>query len=129
MSLFRAIAFAAASASLVQAVPATAHTRAVASTPAPSATVSDVRSVTVTFDEPITPALSGMEIVMTGMPGMAGHHPAMKVTGARIAPSADRTSLTATLSRPLVAGSYDVNWRAAGADGHRVTGTISFTVR
>jgi methionine-rich copper-binding protein CopC len=75
------------------------------------------------------PALSGLEIVMTGMPGMADHHPAMKIAGVKVAPSADRKTLIATLPRPLAPGTYDINWHAVGADTHRMTGKVSFTVR
>lgn len=129
MQLFRAIGVVAASVGLALTAPAAAHTHVASSTPAASATVSNVRSVSITFSEAFMPPLSGLEIVMTGMPGMAGHHPAMKVAGVKVAPSADRKTLVATLPRPLAAGTYDVNWHAVGADTHRMTGTVSFTVR
>jgi methionine-rich copper-binding protein CopC len=129
MQFFRAIGLFAASAVVALAVPAAAHTHVVSSTPAASATVSNVRSVTITFNEAVMPALSGLEVIMTGMPGMEGHHPAMKIAGVKVAPSADRKSLLATLSRPLAAGTYDINWHAVGADTHRMTGKVSFTVR
>lgn len=129
MHLLRAIGLIAASAGLILSMPAAAHTHVASSTPAASATVSNVRTVSITFSEPFMPALSGLEIVMTGMPGMAGHHPAMKITGVKVAPSADRKTLVATLPRPLAAGTYDVNWHAVGADTHRMTGTVSFTAR
>ena len=118
-----------AAAGLALAVPASAHTHVVSSTPAAAATASNVRNVTITFSEAFMPALSGLEVVMTGMPGMAGHHPAMKVNGVKVTPSPDSKSLVATLARPLPAGTYDVNWHAVGADTHRMTGTVSFTVR
>ncbi len=129
MQFFRALGLLAASAGLALAAPAFAHTRVVASTPAASATVSNVKTVTITFNEAVVPALSGLEIVMTGMPGMTGHHPAMKISGVKVAPSADHKSLIATLPRPLVAGTYDANWHAVGDDTHRMTGKVSFTVR
>lgn len=129
MQILRTLGFLAASAGLALAAPAFAHTHVASSTPEASATVSNVRSVTITFNEAIMPALTGMEIVMTGMPGMAGHHPAMKIVGVKVTPSADRKSLVATLPRPLAAGTYDANWHAVGADTHRMTGKVSFTVR
>lgn len=128
MALFRAIGVVAFSAGLALAAPAVAHTQVASSTPAASATASNVRTFSITFTEAFMPALSGLEIVMTGMPGMAGHHAAMKVAGVKVAPSADRKTLVATFPRPLVAGTYDVNWRAVGADTHRTIGTVSFTV-
>lgn len=118
----------AAAASLALALPALAHPALVSSSPAAAATASNVRTVTVTFNETFLPQMSGLEIVMTGMPGMAGHHPAMKIAGVRVVASADHKSLVASLARPLPAGTYDVNWHAVGTDTHRVTGKVSFTV-
>lgn len=129
MHFFRAIGLLAASAGLALAMPATAHTHVASSTPAAASTVSNVRTVLITFSEAFMPALSGLEIVMTGMPGMTGSHPAMKIAGVKVASSADRKTLVATLARPLPAGTYDVNWHAVGADTHRMTGKVSFTVR
>lgn len=129
MHFFRAIGLLAASAGLALAMPATAHTHVASSTPAAASTVSNVRTVSITFSEAFMPALSGLEIVMTGMPGMTGSHPAMKIAGVKVAPSADLKTLVATLARPLPTGTYDVNWHAVGADTHRMTGKVSFTVR
>ena len=128
MRFLRTLGFIAVSAGLALAAPAFAHTHVVSSTPTASAIVSKVQSVTITFNEAFMPALSGLEILMTGMPGMEGHHPAMKIAGIQVASSADRKTLIATLSRPLAAGSYDVNWHAVGDDTHRMTGKVSFTV-
>ena len=129
MPYFRALGLLAVPACLALAVPAAAHTHVVASTPAASATVSNVQTITVSFSEAFMPALSGLDVVMTGMPGMVGHHPAMKIAGVKVASSVDRKSLVATLARALPAGTYDINWHAVGADTHRMTGTISFTAR
>ncbi|WP_336982093.1 copper homeostasis periplasmic binding protein CopC [Altererythrobacter fulvus] len=128
MQIHRALGLVAATAGLALAAPAFAHTHVVASSPAASATVSNVRNVTLTFNEAVMPALSGFELVMTAMPGMADH-PAMKISGVKVTASADHKSLVATLSRPLAAGTYDVNWHAVGDDTHRMTGKVSFTVR
>lgn len=125
----RLFGFAAAAIGLALAAPAAAHTHVISSTPAAAATVANVRTVSITFSEAFLPALTGVEIVMTGMPGMAGAHPAMKIAGVKVAPSSDRKTLVATLPRPLPAGTYDANWHAVGADTHRMSGTVSFTVR
>jgi methionine-rich copper-binding protein CopC len=37
--------------------------------------------------------------------------------------------LTVPFAAPLPAGVYQVSWAIAAADGHRMTGTYSFTVR
>lgn len=125
----RMLATLAASMGLAVAVPALAHPALVSASPVAASTVHDVRSVTLTFSEAFMPQLSGLEIVMTGMPGMEGHHPAMKIPGVKVAAGADRKSLVATLAKPLPAGTYDVNWHAVGDDTHRVTGKVSFAVR
>ena len=41
----------------------------------------------------------------------------------------DGKSVTLTPKRALMAGKYTVNWSAAGADTHRMTGSFSFTVK
>jgi methionine-rich copper-binding protein CopC len=129
MKTFRPLAAAMATLGLTVAVPALAHPTLVSASPAAAATASNVRTVTLTFNETFLPQMSDIEIVMTGMPGMAGHHPAMKVAGVKVAASADRKSLVATLARPLPADTYEVNWHAVGTDTHRVSGKVSFTVR
>jgi len=129
MKVFRALAVALTALGLVSALPALAHPALVSSTPAAAAAASNVRTVTLTFNETFLPQMSGMEIVMTSMPGMEGHHPAMKIGGVKVAAGPDRKLLIATLARPLPAGSYDVNWHAVGTDTHRVSGKVSFTVK
>lgn len=129
MKPIRILATAATAFGLLAGVPALARPALVSSVPAAAASATAVRTVTLTFDETVQPQLSGLEIVMTGMPGMSGHHPAMKMPGVKVAASADRKSLVATLPRPLPAGSYDVNWHAAGADSLKAAGSVSFVVK
>ena len=43
--------------------------------------------------------------------------------------SEDGKTISGRTARPLAAGAYNLNWRAASADGHRMTGVIAFTVR
>ena len=109
----------AAGALLLVATQADAHAHVVASTPAASATVASPRTITVTFSERLAPAFSGFEVVNT-----AGA--AFPVT---TAVSEDGKTLSGRPARPLAAGAYTVNWHAASADGHRMTGVIAFTVR
>lgn len=108
--------------------PAFAHPKLVSSTPVAAATVSAPRQVSLTFSETLLPALSGAEVVMTGMPGMKDHPP-MKINGARTSVGADGKTLQITFGRPLGVGSYAVNWHAVSGDTHRVTGSVTFTVR
>lgn len=129
MKVFRALVVAATALGLASALPALAHPALVSATPGAATTASNVKTVTLTFNETFLPQMSGMEIVMTGMPGMEGHHPAMKIGGVKVAAGADQKTLVATLARALPAGSYDVNWHAVGTDTHRVSGKVSFTVK
>jgi len=108
--------------------PALAHPKLVSSTPAASATVGATNRLTLTFSERLMPRLSGVDLAMTGMPGMANHAP-MKIGGTTTAVGEDGKTLIVTLARPLTAGSYKVDWHAVAADTHRIVGSLTFTVR
>lgn len=112
---------------ILLATPAAAEPALVAAAPANGASVAKVTRLSLTFSEPITPA-STVELVMTGMPGMKDHPP-MPIRGFAAAVDRDGRSLTAPLPRALPAGSYDLRWRAVGADGKPNTGTIRFTAK
>lgn len=105
-----------------------AHTRVVASTPADGTTVARPRVVTLTFNEALLPPTAAASIVMTAMPGMADHSP-MAIRNFTTAWSGGNRTMTLNLRQPLRAGTYEVRWQAAGADGHRMNGTVSFSVR
>ncbi|WP_448658246.1 copper homeostasis periplasmic binding protein CopC [Sphingomonas sp. CJ99] len=111
------------------ALPATAlaHTKVVASTPAEGATVASARIVSLTFSEALLPATAAASIVMTAMPGMANHGE-MAIRNFKTAWSNDNKTMTLNLAKPLPKGTYEVRWQAAGADGHRMKGTITFTI-
>lgn len=110
------------------AAPAMAHPRLLAANPADGATASGVTQASLGFSEPLVAALSGIDLAMTGMPGMAHHAPA-KITGFSTAVAADGKTLVATFPRALPAGTYRLDWHAVAADTHRVTGSLTFTVR
>ena len=105
-----------------------AHARLVSSTPAANATVARPTKIDLRFNEAVIGSTVNVRVAMTGMPGMA-NHAAMPITGFTSQLGKDRKSLTLLLRRPLAAGTYRVNWAAAGADTHRLTGTFNFTVR
>lgn len=109
-------------------IAAFAHPKIVSASPAANAVATKPATISLTFSEKLLAPMSGMDIVMTGMPGMADHPP-MPIKDAKTSFSADGKTMTATLPRPLAAGSYDVNWRIVGADQHRITGKHSFTVK
>lgn len=103
-----------------------AHTKLLSSTPAANATVAKPTKLTLTFSEALVGPLSGIELVMTSMPGMANHAP-MPIKGFKTA--AAGKVLTITLPRALPAGTYDLKWHAVASDQHRIEGQYSFTVR
>jgi len=110
------------------AAPALAHPKLVSSTPAAQATITNATQVSLTFSEPLVAPVSGIDLVMTGMPGMASHAP-MKITGFKTSVAPDGKTLVAAFPRPLPAGAYKLDWHVVSTDTHRITGTLGFTVR
>ena len=107
---------------------ALAHTKLVSSTPAANATVSKPGKIVLVFNEKLMAKFAGAELTMTGMPGMADHQP-MKMTGFTTALGADGKTLTLLMKRALPSGSYELKWFAAGADAHRMEGSVPFAVK
>lgn len=99
--------------------PAMAHARLVSATPAPGSTVAATRSLSLTFSERMVPAFSAFDVV-----NAAGETLAVTTVVGE-----DGRTISGTLTRPLAAGSYRINWRIASSDGHRMTGTYSFSVQ
>lgn len=120
MRQFNPAPFIAVAATVVFAAgPAAAHARLVSATPAPNSTVAATRTVSLTFSEHTVPAFSGFDVVTA----------AGEKVGVRPSVAEDGKTLTGTLARPLAAGAYRVEWRIASSDGHRMTGSYTFTVR
>ncbi len=105
---------------------AAAHSKLVSSNPAANATVSKPSKLTLTFSETFLAPMSGADITMTSMPGMADH-PAMPIKGFKT--SVEGKTMVLTLPRPLPAGTYDLKWHIVGADQHKMEGGYSFTVK
>ncbi len=112
---------------LALSAPVLAHTKLVSATPAANATVAKTTKITLVFNEKVMSQFAGATVTMTGMPGMASHAP-MKMA-ATSAMAKDGRTMTITLARPLAAGTYKVDWRAAGSDMHKMNGSYSFTVK
>jgi len=108
------------------AVPALAHPRLVSASPAANASVARPSQITLTFSEPLVAPLSGIELTMTAMPGMADH-PRMPIKG--FSTKVEGRTLTAKLPRPLPVGTYEIKWHVVAADQHRIENIYSFTVR
>lgn len=128
MARFRNLMLAATAATLAIATPALAHPKLLSATPAAGSTVSGPTQITLAFSETLMPQMSGLDLVMTGMPGMARHAP-MKVAGFKTSVSQDGKTLVGALPRPLPAGTYDAHWHVVSADTHRIEGHLAFTVR
>ena len=109
------------------ATPAFAHPALVTAQPADKAAIAPTNRITLTLNERLVAAVSGMEVTMTGMPGMPNH--SMKMTGYKTSVSEDGKALVATFGRPLMAGTYSVEWHVVSSDTHRINGTLTFTVR
>jgi hypothetical protein len=114
---------------MIAAAPAVlAHAKVVASTPADNAVVAKPKTVTLTFNEALLPPTAATSIVMTAMPGVKDHGE-MTIRNFTTAWSNGNKTMTLNLRQPLRPGSYEVRWQAAGADGHRMRGKTSFTVK
>lgn len=120
--MFRTLAPYAAGAlvsALIFAGQAAAHAKLVSADPAPAATVSAPRAIVLTFSERMTPAFSTFDLIdSTGT-----------AVPVKTRVSEDGKTITGTPTKALKAGGYTVNWRVASSDGHRMTGSTTFTVR
>lgn len=103
---------------VVAAGPAAAHDVLVSTSPANGSTIAQTPSqIVLTFTDP---ALSiGTQMVVTGPAGPVSVSPPRLV---------DNT-VVQDLPGPSPAGHYTVLWRVTSADGHPVTGEVSFTSR
>ena len=116
----RALILAALAASTLVAGQASAHAKLVASDPAANATVAAPKTVSLTFNEKLAPAFSTFEIARAD---------GVKIP-VRTAVSKDRKTVSGAPRDRLAAGVYRVTWRVAAADdGHRMDGTVTFTVK
>lgn len=123
-------AFTLLAAGIALATPAAvlAHAKVIASSPAQGALVKGPKVVSLSFSDAMVPAGASVELVMTAMPGMSNHGD-MPIRNFTAAWSDGNRKVTLTLRQPLRTGTYDVRWQAAGADGHRVSGKVTFGVK
>ncbi len=111
-------------AAVLLATPVLAHPKLVVANPAANATVAAPARIQLRFNEKLIPRLSGATLAMTGMGGVS--HAPMPVPSTTLT-TAD--TLVVTTEKPLIAGTYRVEWHVVSADTHRVTGDYAFTVR
>ena len=114
------VAIAMAAGLALSAGQAQAHTHLVGATPAANAVVPAPNRITLHFSEKLEPAFSGLDLVRSD---------GSKVAAEAAVPPDDRKAIVAVIKTPLVAGIYRVMWRNVSADGHRIKGDFSFTVR
>jgi methionine-rich copper-binding protein CopC len=111
----------AAGAALLMAGAAAAHAHLVTSTPAANATVAAPTTISLTFNEKLTPAFSNFEL---SMPAMSGVKVPVKTTVSK-----DHLTIVGTPQAKLAPGAYTITWHAASADGHKMDGAVPFTVK
>ena len=117
-----------ATAALLFSNAAVAHPQLVNALPADNTEVAaSPARIELQFDQTLLTRTSAAKLVMTGMPGMAGHAPmAMAVA---VSAGEDGKTMLIVPRQALPAGSYRVDWRAVSQDDHAVTGAINFTVK
>lgn len=114
------IASLAAAALIGLSTPAFAHAHLKAATPAAGSSIAATpQELDLDFSEDLNLKFSGVSV--TGPNGAAVE------TGDAIL-ARENTRLVVPLPKPLSAGTYNVDWHALSADGHKTKGSYSFTV-
>jgi copper resistance protein C len=102
---------------LVTASSAAAHTELVGSTPAEGATMAtSPAEVVLEFSQPVQTQFAQVAVLDAG----GGHHEKGE-------PQVDGATVTQDVDE-LVPGTHRISYRVGSADGHPVTGTLTFTV-
>ena len=117
-----------AAAALTLSAPALAHVKIASASPAEGSTANAPKSVVLNFSDSLIPAKTGVELIMTAMPGHANHGE-MPIKNFLPAWSNSNKTLTLNLRQPLRTGTYEARWQSTGADGHKMAGKLTFNVR
>jgi copper resistance protein C len=102
---------------VVVAVPATAHTELISSTPADGAsTATAPREIVLEFNQPVQTQFGQIAV----LDAADAHHEQgdLQIVGATVTQRVGE----------LPAGAYRISYRVGSADGHPVTGTLTFSV-
>lgn len=91
------------------------HARLVSSAPADKSTVDTAGQVVLTFNETVNP-----DFVAVRVAGPDGDE-------ADGSPTVEGPTVTQPLTAPLGAGAHTVTYRVVSADGHPISGTLTFT--
>jgi methionine-rich copper-binding protein CopC len=99
-----------------------AHAHLISAVPADKAVVTTAPTVlTLKFSEGVTLKFTGVEVTGPDKKAVS--------LGAESLDPKDDTLLTVPLAGGLGAGSYSVAWHALSTDGHKSSGTFTFTVK
>jgi methionine-rich copper-binding protein CopC len=104
---------------LLGVAPAFAHAHLVSETPAQNGAAAAPTELSLKFSEGVVLKFTG--VTLTGPAG------AVTLGAASLDPK-DNTVLLVPVPTALPAGSYTVAWHALSSDGHKTTGSYSFTV-
>ena len=105
---------------LLGIVEAQAHAALIKSEPAKNFSGAAPKSIVLHFDDELVPKVSTFKV--TDVDG--------KPVAVTAVDTKDTKALAATPAKPLAPGLYTVSWIAASTeDGHKMTGTFSFTVK
>lgn len=100
---------------------AMAHAKLTASNPAPGAVLDTAPSeISLTFNEKVEQAFSTVTLTYTD---------GKVVDTAKAKVDAANPAIVRLRTKGLSPGTYTVKWAVAGHDGHRRTGTFSFSVK
>ena len=105
---------------LAGAAPAFAHAHLKSATPAMNATVAAPTELALTFSE-------GLNLKFTGVKVTGPDRKAVPTGDVRLGPGGD-TVLVVPVAAPLAPGAYKVDWHALSTDGHKTSGSYTFTV-
>lgn len=95
-----------------------AHSKLESSTPAADAKITEsVKEVNLSFNENIDENLSTLKV-------KNAQGEAVEVSEVKV----NQNTMAGTLAGPLPSGSYTVEWKIVGGDGHPVDGTYAFEV-
>ncbi|MGJ9417532.1 copper homeostasis periplasmic binding protein CopC [Massilia sp. CMS3.1] len=108
-------------AATITAPMAMAHAKLTASNPAPGAVLEAAPTeIALTFNEKVEQAFSTVTLIYTDGKVVATDKAKVDVAN---------PAIVRVRTKGLSAGTYTVKWAVAGHDGHRRTGTFSFSVK
>lgn len=115
------LVFVVALAGVLTASAAFAHARLEKAVPGVGSTVAGASELRLEFNEGVEPKFTSVVVTKQGGGAVAAGKPAVE--------GDDNKNLVVKFSAPLVAGVYDVEWKAVSVDTHHTQGNFTFTVK